>query len=1197
MRLTGISRLADTPAAARESGHRPHTLALSYYRYRNLLQTSLARVYSNFLVYSASDVANFLACHHIATLERACAAGEIKRPHFDDPSVEVLQKLGLEHEQLYLKHLRETRGLSVTEVPEHGEEAAAATLEAVQRGDPAIYQATFVSGPWRGRADFLLRVDTRSRLGEWSYEAVDTKLARSTKAGAIIQLCFYSDLLAQIQGIEPANMHVVLGGNCEGERFPVQRYIAYFRWIRKQYEEAWETHPPTYPEPVEHCQVCAWDQVCDQQRHRDDHLSLVAGISRNQRRELERRSVNTVVGLANLNLPVSPSIRRVSKAALSRIHEQARIQVQGREEHRVCHELLEPVEAGKGLTILPAPSPGDLFLDLEANPYVFDDGLEYLFGRVARSEKNDLEYQAEWAFDRPGEKAAFENLIAEITRRREHDPGMHVYHYAPYEPTALKRLAGRHATCVEELDQLLRAEVFVDLYRAARQGLRASVESYSIKRLEPLYGFTREVALRDANLALSNYEAALALGIRRDRQSEFLRIIEGYNRDDCFSTMRLREWLEGCRAELEQTTAEPLPRPEAKPGAPNEKLAEEIKEAAAVRDRLLEDLPPDELQWNAEARARYLLAHMLEYHRREDKSLWWEYFRLCRLSDEELQEDRNAIGGLEYKGAAGKVKMSLIHRYRFPPQDFDIRVGDEVRNPKTGENPGEVVALDEENGTIDLKRSATSGVTHPTALIPYEWVNPKPLPGSLLRLGKWVAENGLLAEGPNRAARELLLRQPPAALRENIREVIDENCTLTAEARKLVLTLATQPGVLPVQGPPGSGKTFTAAIMILELVKQGKRVGVTAVSHKVISHLLDELCAIASERGVWLRVMQKPKEGQEGCKAAPVKLAGNGDVETALANGDVEVVAGTAWLWARPEMANAVDVLFVDEAGQMSLAHTLAIAQAATSLVLLGDPQQLEQPQRGVHPPGADVSALGHLLGGNKTISSEQGLFLTETRRMHPDICSFISEAFYEGRLLPRPENSEQRIHCKGQLGATGLRFVPVEHFGNQSESSEEVEAVLGLVNSLIREGASWTDKKGHTKLLAPSNFMVVAPYNAQVNALRIMLPEGVQVGTVDKFQGREAPIVIYSMATSTPEDAPRGMEFLYSLNRLNVAISRAQCMAVLVASPALFHVQCRSPRQIELANAFCRYLELAQVERPVLRPGESAAPLANAAQ
>jgi uncharacterized protein len=328
-----------------------------------------------------------------------------------------------------------------------------------------------------------------------------------------------------------------------------------------------------------------------------------------------------------------------------------------------------------------------------------------------------------------------------------------------------------------------------------------------------------------------------------------------------------------------------------------------------------------------------------------------------------------------------------------------------------------------------------------------------------------------------------------------------------------------------------------------------------------------------------LTIAQKPDPQKlDGCDHKFVTLvAENNDVLEKLQSGETKIAAGTPWLWSREEMMESVDVLFVDEAGQMSLANVLAVSPAARSVVLLGDPQQLDQPQKGVHPPGAEVSALSHLLDGRATIEPDQGLFLKDSWRLHPDICEFTSEVFYDGRLSARPENRLQRLNTLGVLDGTGLSFAPVVHSGNQSDAPEEVETIAGLVEELLSAGATWTNKKGETKPLELKDILIVAPYNAQVALLKQRLPDA-RVGTVDKFQGQEAPVVFYSMTSSTPEDAPRGMEFLYSSNRLNVATSRAQCVTVLVASSKLFDVQCKTPRQMELANAFCRYLEMAQV-------------------
>lgn len=1073
----------------------------------------------------------------------------------------------------------EDRGLDIASIPEGiaREDAAAQTLEAIRRGAEVIYQPAFLEGRWGGRADFLTRVDRPSGLGAWSYEVVETKLARSTKVRALIQLCFYSNLLSTAQGVEPDWMHVVLGGGRPPEKFPIQHYMAYFRKIRREFEEAYRASADIYPEPVEHCPICSWFTVCNERRRADDHLSLVAGITGNQRRSLAERGVNTVVDLGRFPLPATPRFERIGAQALVNIREQARLQVQGREEHRHIYELLAPAEAGRGLCSLPVPSPGDMFLDFEGDPYSYECGLEYLFGVVTLPEQPDSApvYAATWALDRTAEKAAFENFIANVTERRGRYADMHIYHYGAYEETVIKRMAGQHATCVDEVDELLRAGVLVNLLSVVRQGLRASVESYSIKKLEPLYGYNREVQLLDANLALSTFQTVLAFGPEEADVEELRRVIEGYNRDDCLSTLQLRNWLEDRRRELEATTGEALPRLEVTTGEPSEDLSAHLERVRAVATRLVTDFPQEETEWSAEQRARWLLAQLLEWHRREDKSAWWEYFRLSELTDEELQEDKSALGGLIYVGAVGQVKKSVIHRYQFPLQDHAIDRAPTVHDPRTQRGVGEVVEIDERALTIDIKRAVSSTAPHPTALIPYEIVGSAVLRDSLLRIGSWVAENGIEGLGSFQSGRDLLLRQQPRLREGTLHDVVAEQGDLIESAKRIALLLDNS--VLPIQGPPGSGKTYTGARMIVELVRNGRRVGITAVSHKVISKLLEEVCKAAREAGETVQAVQKV-DTEDACGDDMVTRAKTNEaIAEKLASGEARLAAGTVWLWSREEMANSVDVLFVDEAGQMSLANVLAASQGAESVVLLGDPQQLDQPQKGVHPPGAGVSALAHLLNGKATIDEEQGLFLNETWRLHPDVCAFTSEIFYDSRLEPRAENERQRLNAQGPLDGTGLRFVPVAHSGNQSNSLDEVARIAELVRQLLQNQATWTNKEGETRALTLDRILIVTPYNAQVSALAQALPEGARAGTVDKFQGQEAPVVFYSMTTSTAEDAPRGMEFLYSSNRLNVATSRAQCVTVLVASPALFDVQCKTPRQMELTNAFCRYLEMAR--------------------
>jgi uncharacterized protein len=379
---------------------------------------------------------------------------------------------------------------------------------------------------------------------------------------------------------------------------------------------------------------------------------------------------------------------------------------------------------------------------------------------------------------------------------------------------------------------------------------------------------------------------------------------------------------------------------------------------------------------------------------------------------------------------------------------------------------------------------------------------------------------------------------------------------------------------LAIQGPPGSGKSTLAGEMIVALARAGKRVGVTANSHKVIGNLLEKVYAAAGDAPV--HVGQKPAEGEPCACPRADALATNEALRGALRSRRVEIAGATIWAWARPELAEAVDVLFIDEAGQMSLANALAAAQCARSLVLLGDPQQLDQPVRGSHPPGAERSALAHLLDGHATMPPERGLFLEGTHRLRPELCAFTSRTFYDGLLHSEPACSRRAVAGAGLPARAGAAFLPVEHSGNGKSSPEEAARVARLVLEILAGGARTTDEHGVERPLTLDDFLVITPYNAQVRTIAEHLP-GVHVGTVDKFQGQQAPISIYSLASSSAEDAPRGMEFLYSLNRLNVATSRAQCLAIVIASPRLLSPRCRTPRQVKLANALCRFVESAR--------------------
>jgi predicted RecB family nuclease len=1138
---------------------------------------------------AATDLANHLACRHLTTLDRGLAEGRWKPPDWYRPEAEVLKQRGFEHERAYLDYL-EQQGRHVTRLDAEGEEGSAfeRTVAQMRAGADIIVQATLIAGRWLGRADVLLRVERASDLGAWSYEALDTKLAQETKAGAVLQLCLYSDLLREIQGVLPERMYVVpRKPGFPLEPYRVDDYLAYYRLVRRRLEAAVDAEtaagdgaaPATYPEPVPHCDVCRWWPRCDQQRRADDHLCFVAGISRLQTRELKDHEIATLSRLAQEPLPIAWKPARGAREGYGRVREQARIQSDGRARERILHELL-PIEPGRGLALLPAPSPGDVFLDLEADPYVDEGGLEYLFGWVTADaapegslalEVGPPVYGARWALDRAAERSGFEAAVDAIMRQWAADPNMHVYHYGAYEPGALKRLMGRYASREAEIDRLLRGGRIVDLHAIVKQTLRASVEEYSIKNLEPLYGFERTQPLEAARGALRLIERSLELGYAVDPRSDDGRIVEAYNRDDCLSARALREWLERLRAQEIARGAE-IPRPGQVPGDPNEKVGERERMARELAERLLAGVPEDRRQRSEEQHARWLLAHMLDWHRREEKAPWWEYFRLRDMSDAELLDDNAALSGLEFVERVGAARV-VVDRYRFPAQDTAIREDSDLELPGEGGGKfGKVVAIDLRNRTVDIKKVGKCTDLHPTSVFAHKVVGAEAQAQSLMRLGLWVLEHGVDSPGEHRAARDLLLGRPPriAGHAGGPLERPGEGGVLAARR----LALALDHGTLAIQGPPGSGKTFTGARMILDLVRRGKKVGVCAASHKVVRNLLSGVVDAAEEEERKISCLQKTDD-----EPAPGIAVSddNAEVRLALRTNQVRIAGGTAWLWAREEFFEAVDVLFVDEAGQMSLANVLAIAQSAASLVLLGDPRQLEQPVLGSHPEGTAVSALEHVLAGAQTIADDRGLFLEESWRLPPEICAFTSEMFYERRLEARSAPGLQVISGSGCCDGAGLWFVPVEHDANQSASREEVAVVRRLCETLLAGGARWRDRGGASHPLEQDDILVIAPYNAQVADLAAELPRGSRVGTVDKFQGQEAPIVIFSLTTSTQQDAPRGMDFLFDPNRFNVATSRAMCSCIVVGSPALFEPDCQTPKQMKLANAFCRFLEVAR--------------------
>ena len=1112
-------------------------------------------------LYSASDLVNFLECEHLTTLDLQNLVTPLPQAP-DDEQAKLIQAKGIGHELAFLERLRAQHAevVDIAAVAKTLDEKVAATLDAMRVGVDIIYQATLRDGPLVGHADFLRRVPRTSDLGAFSYEVLDTKLARTARAKFLIQLAFYSELLTRAQGTAPVMMHVVLGDHRE-VGFRHADYAKYFNTLLERFHTRVQAmRADTYPDPCDFCSLCRWRALCAERRLQDDHLSQTANISRVQIRKLETAGVSTLGALATLDPEVR--IPKMATETLARLRHQASLQVTFRTTGELQLALLpsDPTTV-RGFSRLPLPDRGDLFFDMEGDP-LEERGLEYLFG-VYFLEKNVPQFKAFWAHSRAEEKRAFEAFMDFVTARLRTHPGAHIYHYAPYEATALKRLMSLHGTREAEVDQLLRAGTLIDLYRVVVEALRVSEPRYSIKNIEHFYLEKRAGEVTNAGASIVFYERWKETG-----DAQLLRDIEDYNFDDVRSTFELLQWLLRLRpaglswaghASTTDTSSETTVV-----GALNEAETRLVR----YRETLLESLPQDTATWGANETLNELTYQLLDFQRRAAKPDWWALFARADMSEEELMDDAEALAGLTQDPdyPPFKDKRSVVYTYHYPEQESKLKTGDPCVRADTTE-PLTGVTINGETRRVTVRRGEKKDP------LPERLSLGKggPLSAPELTNAAFRFADSVIAGDHRYAAIEALLRGdlPRITGHTSGTPLISEDAESLPQIISAISRL--ERSYVFVQGPPGSGKTYTGSHVIVDLLKQGFRVGISSNSHKAINNLLAAVEREATSLGVRFGGAKKSNQA---------KPDGHFDgvfVQDVFNNEDIfiggfQLVAGTAWLFSDPRMDQTLDFLFVDEAGQVALANLIAMATSSRNIVLLGDQMQLGQPTKGVHPGRSGESTLDYLLGGTATIPPERGIFLKTTWRMHPDVCRFISDAVYDSRLEPEAKNINQVLVLNSDahpaLQPTGIRYIPIDHEGCAQRSHEEAQLVSDLVANLLTQ--RFRDKHGREHPLTLDNILVVAPYNMQVNLLKQVLPEGARVGTVDKFQGQEAEVIIVSMATSSGDDLPRNIDFLYSKNRLNVAISRARSLVLFIANPKLMAIRCSTPEEMKLVNLLC---------------------------
>ncbi len=1139
------------------------------------------------IIYSPSDLVTYLKSPFAAWMDRYELEnkGQIVP---DELSAEekLITKTGNDHEEKMLERFRETYGDGLIEIPKRDfAEGNRLTLAALGNRAPMVYQAALQMDQFEGWADFIkLESDGSGSDGlgsEGWYQVWDSKLARSPKPYYAIQLCCYSEMLAETLKTEMPKRFGIILGNEEDVEFAIEDFYYYYLQLKHDFLEMQKNFTGDFsdrPEPLPMAEHGRWSSHAEKYFVDTDHLVRVAGIKGSQIKKLNDADIMTMSQLAEAS---GSKKTKLAQDTLEKLVAQARLQCSTMAERtknpkaEPCFEIL--TAQGKngeavGLALLPPAHEKDVFFDMESYPLA-PGGLEYLFGVCTReivivNGKEKFEFLDWWGHDREGEKRAFEDFIDWVYDRWKSDPEMHIYHYGAYEKTALRKLSTLHDTRQDEVDNLLRNNVLVDLYKIVLGGVRIGEESYSIKSVEKLY-FTRKTDVNTAVDSVVQYANWIESGESRDwKESELLLKIREYNEEDCNSTIGLEQWL--CKqADKNKISA-----------SANLEIVEQavIGEEIENRNHVIDELREkgDDIS--------LVLADLVGFHRREEKPKWWEFFDRIEMTDQQLQEDADCLVKVEKDGDRVQDGRSWLQTYKFDAtQECKLKKGSEVYFTHSTKRPLTLFSIDRKVGVLQLRATqnyldANLGGAFPEigSLVSLKIVRPQPIPDALVDIAQSHIEN--------------TLRPTTRALLERCSSVpLERACEDMVENAKQIVSKM-KDGCLVIQGPPGTGKTYTASQMIIELLRQNKRIGITSNSHKAVINLMRACVERSSEAEVKLAGVKGTGEGEiNDPELQPfIEFVKGGQQAIAAFTADKNIIGGTAWLFSHSDICDKLDYLFIDEAGQVPLANAVAMSRAAHNLVLLGDQMQLEQPVQGKHPGYSGLSVLQWMLLDEKrsipdrpvfhsVVPEHLGLFLSESRRMHSSVCKFISESIYERKLKSHPDCDRQligQVDSSGDINVEhGIVFVPVEHEGNTQQSDEEVNRVLEIWRALL--GRDFTDNRGDQRKLTLEDFLFIAPYNAQVRALEDALPKGARVGSVDMFQGQEAPVCIYTLCSSYGEYGARGLEFILNQNRVNVAISRAKCLAVVVGDPRI----CRSPatkiEEMKLINLLCKIKQI----------------------
>ena len=1128
------------------------------------------KIKNNKFLVSPSDLNNFVACKYTVLNEIKYHNKEIRKSP-DRANDKLWKEMGVEHEKRHYKILKEKYKKSITIKSDLNEkDRFDETVRAIQKGYDLIYHAYLIDDNLRGEADFLIKCDTKSDLGDYSYEVYDTKITRNLKPRHITQITAYSDVLGKIQKVLPEKMYLIDGSD-EYHSFKTIEYIDLFNHSKKEFIKFLSntSKEKIYPEKCSYCNLCDWKDECDKTWENDNYINLVAGSNKSQIEKLKKNKIRTVEQLSKTKLTAIDL--KINAESFKKIQLQAQLQEEKRNTGEDKIVILDS-DFGKGFYKLPKPDEGDVFFDIEGYPRM-DRPFEYLHGLYYK-DKGKLKFKDLWAknYNKESEKNIFIELINFLEKRFVEYPNAHIYHYASYEKRAIRELATSYSSEFPKgnivNDDLLRKEKYVDLFSIVSQSITTSERDLSLKSIEKFYNFKRKADIVKADDSVIKYDNWIATKNEKYKQD-----IIKYNEEDCISTYLLREFLVKNKPEnidwfvkQEEVTKEGEEPNKYRRKASNKLSREEVE--VDLNNRL------EKKKNKTNKKFVENLKNFIGFHWKSNKPEFWEVFDRAEKTHLELEDDTECIANSVLINDKPKVtEEGFIYSYRFNDQNYKQKEGKSAFDAHQIKGLGTIYSIEENfpdknivkilvskrRKNIEMPSLLTLGNTMPPQVHQHDQA-----------LNKFL-EDYILNNGENyKSIMDMLERKEPDI--KNIKSgsiLIEENKDLITQSIEIVKNLNNS--YLTIQGPPGTGKTYTSAKIIIELMKAGKKVGITSNSHEAIKTLLIAIEQQAVDQNYEFSGMRKSKSSDKH----EWKFIRNVTTGKPLNMDSYSLFAGTSWFFVDPRMNKTLDYLFIDEAGQVALGTTIANATSADNLVLIGDQMQLSQPMRAKHEGYARMSSLDFILEDDDTISIDKGVFLNVTRRLNKKICNYISTSFYDSRLTSDPITETRSVNLKlDPIKDEGLFYVPIDHNGCSQRSDEEADLVEKVFNKIVNKQYKSEDIAGK---ISAKDIMVVAPYNAQANNIRERLKkkfkDDVRVGTIDLFQGQEAKVVLISMTTSDVESLPRHKDFFFSRNRLNVAISRAECVAIIIFNQNLLLASASNIKEMKLINSFCKLL------------------------